>query len=352
MQDLESLGWTEARAAAFAPFEAEGLEPARVAVEHQHLYDVYSRHGELLARVSGRFRHRAPTRLDFPVAGDWVAILPRPEEGSATIQALLPRDTLIARQAAGEETEEQPVAANVDVVFLVMGLDGDYNPRRLERYLALAARSGARSIVLLTKPDLCSDIDLRRREIEALGAPVLVLSPKRGEGVTALDPHLVPGTTLALLGSSGVGKSTLINRLLGEERLKTREVRLSDARGRHTTTRRELIILPGGALVIDTPGMREIQLGETSDVDASFADIVALGEGCRFTNCLHDTEPGCAVLAAAAAGTVDDGRLQSFRKLRRERAHQETRVDERARAEEKRRSKIVHKAAKRHKPRT
>jgi ribosome biogenesis GTPase len=352
MLDLEALGWTEARAAAFAPLESEGLEPARVVVEHQHLFDLYSRGGELLAQVSGRFRHRAPTRLDFPVAGDWVAIRSRPDEGRATIQALLPRDTLISRQAAGEETEEQPVAANVDIVFLVMGLDGDYNPRRLERYLALAARSGARSIVLLTKPDLCADVDARREQIAALGAPVLVLSPKRGEGIAALDAHLAPGRTLALLGSSGVGKSTLINRLLGEERLKTREVRLSDARGRHTTTRRELIILPGGALVIDTPGMREIQLGETADVDASFADIVTLGEDCRFGNCLHEAEPGCAVLAAVAAGALDDARLQSFRKLRREQAHQETRVDERARAEEKRQWKIVHKAAKRHKPRT
>jgi ribosome biogenesis GTPase len=259
---------------------------------------------------------------------------------------------LISRQAAGQETEEQPVAANVDVVFLVMGLDGDFNPRRLERYLALAARSGARPIVLLTKPDLCGDVDSRREQIETLGAPVLVLSPKRGEGVDALDPHLVPGRTLALLGSSGVGKSTLINRLLGEERLKTREVRLSDARGRHTTTRRELIVLPGGALVIDTPGMREIQLGETADVDGSFADVVAFGAACRFGDCLHETEPGCAVLAAVAEGVLDDGRLQSFRKLRREQAHQETRVDERARAEEKRKWKIIHKAAKRHKPRT
>jgi ribosome biogenesis GTPase len=351
MWDPDALGWTPALTQAFAPFGAEGLDAARVAVEHQHLYGLYTPHGELLADVSGHLRHHARSRLDFPVAGDWVAIRSRVGEGRATIQAMLPRKSLFARQAAGDETEEQPLAANIDTVFLVMGLDRDYNPRRFERYLALAMRSGAEPVSLLTKPDLCPQAEERRREIESMGVPVRVLSPKHGEGVEGLAPYLSPGATVALLGSSGVGKSTLINRLLGEERLKTREVRLSDDRGRHTTTHRELIVLPGGALIIDTPGMREIQLSETADVDGSFTDIAALATACRFTNCRHEAEPGCAVLGAVADGSLGAERLESHRKLQKELQHQVVRVDQRARLEQKKRWKVVHKAQKRHKTR-
>ncbi|MFI5184180.1 MAG: ribosome small subunit-dependent GTPase A [Vicinamibacteria bacterium] len=351
MWDPHALGWTPALTGAFAPFVSEGLDAARVAVEHQHLYGLYTPHGDLLADVSGHLRHHAHSRLDFPVAGDWVAVRARATERRATIQAVLPRKSLFARQAAGDETEEQPVAANIDTVFLVMGLDRDYNPRRFERYLALASRSGAVPIALLTKPDLCDQAEERRREIESMGAPAHVISPKRGEGLEVLASYLAPGATVALLGSSGVGKSTLINRLLGEERLKTREVRLSDNRGRHTTTHRELIVLPGGGLVIDTPGMREIQLSETADVDGTFADIAALANGCRFTNCRHEAEPACAVLGAVADGSLGADRLESHRKLQKELQHQVVRVDQRARLEQKRQWKAVHKAAKRHKTR-
>jgi len=351
MWEPDTLGWTAAFAEAFATLAAEGFEAARVAVEHQHLYSLYTRHGDLLADVAGSLRHRARSRLDFPVVGDWVAVRPRVGEGRATIHAVLPRKSLFTRQAAGDETQDQPVAANIDTVFLVMGLDRDYNPRRFERYFALAVRSGAVPIALLTKPDLCEAAEERRREIATMGLPVLVVSPKRGEGLEGLAPHLPAGATIALLGSSGVGKSTLVNRLLGEERLKTREVRLSDDRGRHTTTHRELIVLPGGALVIDTPGMREIQLSETADVDASFADIAALAAACRFGDCRHEAEPGCAVLAAVEDGSLGTERLEGHRKLQKELHHQTVRVDQRARLEQKRQWKAVHKAVKRQRTR-
>ena len=351
MWDPEALGWTPALTGAFTLFGSEGLVPARVAVEHQHLFGLYTPDGDLLADVSGHMRHHARSRLDFPVAGDWVAVRSRVDEGRATIQALLPRKSLFSRQAAGKETDEQPLAANIDTVFLVMGLDRDYSPRRFERYLALASKSGAVPIALLTKPDLCDQTEERRLEIEGMGVAVHVLSPKLGEGLEALTSYLSPGATVALLGSSGVGKSTLINRLLGEERLKTREVRLKDHRGRHTTTHRELIVLPGGGLVIDTPGMREIQLSEMADVEGSFADIAALGETCRFTNCRHDAEPGCAVLKAVADGVLTAERLESHRKLQKELHHQIVRVDQRAALEQKRQWKAIHKAQKRHKTR-
>jgi ribosome biogenesis GTPase len=348
---LEALGWDAQWETTFAPLRVEGLVPARVVVQHQGLYTVHAETGELLARVSGRFRHEARGASGFPVTGDWVAVRPRAEEARGTIEALLPRRSRFARQAAGEATDPQVVAANVDWVFLVMGLDGDYNPRRLERYLALAWESGASPVVLLTKPDLCAEAEDRRLAVEALGAPVLVASPKHGDGLDAVLDLLIPGRTVALLGSSGVGKSTLVNRLLGEERLATRQVRASDDRGRHTTTSRQLLVLPSGALVIDTPGLREIQLSDSADLDAAFADVLELAGGCRFTDCAHDAEPGCAVRRAVAEERLDPARLESYRKLERERAFALVRSDKRAELERKRKWKAIHKAARNHKPR-
>jgi ribosome biogenesis GTPase len=352
MWDPAALGWDDGFAAHFAPHAAEGLSPGRVTVEHQHLYEVASEHGALLAEVAGRLRHRATSKSDYPVAGDWVALSPRPDEGRATIHAVLPRRGHFARKVKGEAADAQLLAANVDVVFLMMGLDRDFNPRRLERYLALAGESGARPVVLLTKPDLCADSDARRLEIETLaaGVPVYVVAPKHGLGLEALVPHLGRGRTLALLGSSGVGKSTLVNRLLGEERLATREVRLSDQRGRHTTTRRELLSLPGGALVIDTPGMRELQLWD-ANLETSFDDLAQLVGGCRFSDCRHDSEPGCAVREAVEAGRLPAGRLESYRKLEGELESLAARRDLRAQAEQKRRWRSIHRLARKHRPR-
>lgn len=352
MTRLESLGWTQRQTEAFAPHAALGLAAARVVAEHQHVYTLLTEDAELLARVTGRLRYEADGRADFPAVGDWVAARPQPGEDWATIHAILPRRSRFSRKVAGEDAEEQIVAANVDTVFLVMGLDGDYNPRRIERYLTLCWDSGADPVVLLSKSDLCDEPDARRREIETLGAPVHLVSAKTGAGLEALEVHLQPGRTVALLGSSGVGKSTLVNRLLGEERLRTREVRASDDRGRHTTSARELIALPSGALVIDTPGMRELQLWDSAaGLGGAFADLEELAARCRFGNCGHESEPGCAVRGAVADGSLPAVRLASYQKLQRELVALATRHDKRLEAEQRRKWRSIHKIARHHKPR-
>jgi ribosome biogenesis GTPase len=351
---LEGLGWDAGWREAFAPWAADGCVPGRVASEHQHLYRVLAEAGELVAAVSGRFRHEHDRRADYPAVGDWVALAPRPEERRGTIHGVLPRRSRFSRREAGEDGAEQVVAANVDTVFLAMGLDLNYNLRRLERALLLARESGARPVVLLTKTDLCDDVPGRVAEAaaSASGAPVHALSPKRAEGLEALALYLAPGRTVALLGSSGVGKSTLINALLGEERQRTRDVRAKDARGRHATSHRELVPLPGGALVVDTPGMREMQLwAEESALPGTFAEIDALAAGCAFRDCRHVAEPRCAVRAAVAEGRLPAARLESYRKLQRELAALEARHDRAAHLEQKRKWKAIHKAARTHKPR-
>ena len=286
---LRALGWDDTFAAAFAPY-ADRSVPGRVTLEHQKIYRVSTADGEILARVRGRLRHLADRRERFPAVGDWVAVSPggaADDEGA--IEALLPRRSRFSRKVAGETTEEQVVAANIDTVFLVSGLDHDFNLRRIERYLTTAWDGGARPVIVLNKADLVVDIGDILRQVEgvASGAPIHVMSSKRGEGIDALYAYLGPGQTGAFLGSSGVGKSTLINRLRGDDRQRTAEVRASDSRGRHTTTNRELLELPGGGLLIDTPGMREMQLWEGSLEDA-FADIHALAAGCHFRDCRHD----------------------------------------------------------------
>jgi ribosome biogenesis GTPase len=351
---LEALGWSDALRQAFAPFATEGLEPARVAVVHSGLHRVCGEQGELLAEVAGRLRHQASGGQDLPAVGDWVAIRPRAGEGRATIHAILPRRSRFSRKAAGDETREQVLAANVDTVFLLAGLDGDYNPRRIERYLVTAWDSGAEPVVLLSKADLCEDVPARVAEIEALaaGVPVHAVSSLRREGLEAVRGYIPPGRTVALLGSSGAGKSTLINALLGEERLRTREVRRADSRGRHTTTRRELILLPGGGLVIDTPGMRELSLWQPGEgLTSTFDDVEALAAGCAFKDCRHESEPRCAVREAVASGSLPSERLESWRKLQGELRYLELKQDQRAQLEQKRKWRVIHKAARDHKPR-
>jgi ribosome biogenesis GTPase / thiamine phosphate phosphatase len=344
---LRALGWDDGFATAFAPF-ADRSVPGRVTLEYQKIYRVATATGEALARVRGRLRHHADKRDGFPGIGDWVAVTPgRSPNDQGTIEALLPRRSRFSRKVAGETTEEQVVAANIDTVFLVSGLDGDFSLRRIERYLTTAWDGGARPVIVLNKADLVDDIDAVVHEVEtvASGAPIHAMSSKSGVGVEALHSYLGHGQTVAFLGSSGVGKSTLVNRLLGDERQRTADVRASDSKGRHTTTHRELLELPGGGLLIDTPGMREMQLWEGNLQDA-FADIHALAAGCHFRDCKHDTEPRCAVAAATEHGGLDPARLDSFRRLQRELTAQARRQDELLMLQDKKKNKVIHKAMK------
>ncbi len=330
---LSTLGWDEFFSRHFDPHSAAGLMPARVALEHKHAYELLAATGELTAVCTGKLLYTAIARTDLPAVGDWVAVRLRPGEQQADIHAVLPRRTKFSRRAAGDSGGEQIVATNVDTVLLVTALDQNYNLRRIERYLALAWESGAQPVVVLNKSDLHVDPAGARAEVESIasGAPVVALSAARDESLEALAPWLVPGRTLALLGSSGVGKSTLINRLLGTDRLLTSAISAAVGKGRHTTTHRELIVAPSGVLVIDTPGMRELQLWDVHEpaLDSTFADIAALTARCRFSDCAHRGEPGCAIQSALDTGTLYFDRWQSFQKLQREQAYAARKADPR-----------------------
>jgi ribosome biogenesis GTPase / thiamine phosphate phosphatase len=318
--NLTQLGWNQRFDQQFESHRAQGLDPARVVREDLGRYRVHNG-AERMAEVSGRFRHEARSRADYPAVGDWVAVRAGDGDGPLTIVAVLPRSSAFIRHDVGEATEAQVVAANIDTVFVMTGLDGDFNPRRLERYVTAAWESGAQPVIVLNKADVADDLEARiaESELAAPGVPVVAISAREGSGIEALSQWLTPGASVALLGMSGVGKSTLVNALLGEERLATQEVREWDSRGRHTTTHRELVPLPSGAILIDTPGMRVLQLwsGESA-LEGTFPEVEALARECKFGDCSHQSEPGCAVLAAEAAGTLESDRLASWRKLQRE----------------------------------
>lgn len=353
-RELEELGWSPFFAEAFAALGAPGLAPARVVAAHARLLRVRAASGERLAEPSGRLRHSARNPESLPAVGDWVALRMAAGHHRAVVQSVLPRRSAFVRRAAGDVTVQQVLAANVDTAFLVMGLDRDFNPRRLERALVLAWESGATPVVLLNKADLCEDVAERQKQTEdvAPGVPVRVVAAKEGRGLDGLRPWLGRGQTVALIGSSGVGKSTLVNRLLGEERLRTREVRQSDQRGRHTTTHRELVPLPAGGLLLDTPGLREIQLwGSEEGLGAVFDDVEGLAAGCRFRDCAHLSEPGCAVRAAVEAGHLPETRLASYHKLRAELRSLEIRADPELQREQRARWRMIHRTLKAHRPR-
>lgn len=314
-QALKTYGWQDNWEAAVQ----ETGYPARVIRQDHDLYRVAGAEGELNARITGKMMYEAASEADYPAVGDWVVIDRETDEGGdAAISQILPRRSAFIRKAAGSSQAVQVVAANVDTVFLCMALNQDYNLRRLERYLTIAWDSGAQPAVVLTKADLCTDLPQKLLEVDlaSAGCPVVVCSALSQEGLEKVRQLVVPGKTVAFMGSSGVGKSTLINYLLGEERLVTAAIGQND-KGRHTTTHRQLYVLPDGGMVIDTPGMRELQL-ESGDLSRAFDDIEALAEGCRFRDCTHSGEPGCAVQAAVDEGLLAQSRLDNYHKLQRE----------------------------------
>jgi ribosome biogenesis GTPase len=342
---LDQYGWSEKLQREFAPHAAQGLNPGRVIAQHRGLNILVTEHGETRAEISGRLAREAGPG-ERPSAGDWVAASPAQGGGPAIIRHVLPRRTAFTRRSP--EGAIQVVAANVDLALLVASIESAPNPRRLERYLTAAWASGAQPLILLTKADLCADPDDAFQTVRriAAGARVICVSSVTGEGLSEVREAVAPGVTAVLTGASGAGKSTLANALLGEARMAVGEVREDDGRGRHTTSHRELLLLSGGGLLLDTPGMRELALDDAGDgLSAAFDDIEALAAQCRFADCAHDSEPGCAVRAARECGDLDEARWKSFDKLRREVAHQAAQEDPLLREQRRRRWIAIHKAS-------
>jgi ribosome biogenesis GTPase len=347
--DIDTLGWNDFFASRFAEYSNGQHIPARVGSENRGIYFLYTaEYGEIWGEITGRLRHTAVGRDELPAVGDWVVTNILPDEGKGLIHAVLPRQSKFSRKVAGLTSEEQIVAANIDTVFLVTSLNRDFNLSRMERYLIMTWDSGANPVIVLNKADLCPDPTpyLQGLEKIAAGVPAIVVSCYTEDGLGELEPYLVKGKTVALLGSSGVGKSTLVNRLFGQDVLETQAIRTDDDRGRHTTTTRELLLLPNRGMIIDTPGMREMQLWNEEDrLGDTFEEIETLALDCRFRDCQHTNEPDCAVRAAIEDGRLDARRLESYHKLQRELAYQAARQVQKASVIERNRWKQIAKVA-------
>ena len=319
--DLGTLGWDLLFEESFSPHQLQGLVPGRITQVQRKSCIALTEFGEIEVKVSGKFRFDTFNKGSYPVVGDWVGIKKEFNDDRGIIQAVLPRRSKLSRKVAGRVTEEQIIAANVDIVWIVSGLDNDFNIQRIERYLTLASESGSKPVVILNKSDLCDDPDVRIEQVKRIApsTPIYSLSAELNHGLDILNRYLGKGKTIALLGSSGVGKSTIINRLLGVDRQKVGPVRESDSHGRHITTYREMIMLPNGGMIIDNPGMREIQLWSKGDgLNDVFKDIEEVAQNCRFRDCIHESEPGCAVKEALDKGELDPRRYTHYLKLRKE----------------------------------
>jgi len=343
---LADLGWSDEREAAFAPLAVAGLVPGRVVLEHNHVFRVMTAEGEVLAETAGAVKHKADGRQALPVVGDWVALRIDGTGARCQIREVLPRTTRFSRKAAGRDTVEQIVAANIDIVFIVFGLDTHVKARALERYLVVARHSGARPVVVLNKADLADDTAAAVAEARAAtgDTPILVTSTQTGVGLDQVSSLLARGRTVALIGPSGVGKSSIVNQLVGHAELATGEVRGWDQRGRHTSVHRQLVVREEGGLVIDTPGMRELQLWEGDAVADTFGDVAGLAEQCRFRDCRHDREPGCAVKSAVDAGALDSARYESYLQIQAVKEDVLKKREHRALTESKHTAKVMNRA--------
>ena len=355
MIKLNDYGWNKTHETNWAEMynhsKMKKCVPGRVTLEHKRMYRVITAEGEWLCVCSGAMQHDALERRDFPAVGDWVVLEKMPGEERGIIHAILPRTSLFSRKAAGSTIAEQIIAVNVDIVFLVMSMNKDFNSRRLERYLVAAYDSGANPVVVLTKKDVCDDPSsyLEEAQAIALGADVLSVSNVTGEGIEELTALLKDGKTAALLGSSGVGKSSLANAICGGEAMTVQGIREDDDKGRHTTTHRELIKIPGGGILIDTPGMREFQLWDTQEsLDSGFQDIEALADVCKFNDCQHNNEPGCAIQEALTTGELPNDRYASYVKLQKELAFLDRKRDRAAQGEERDKWKKITKSLRKH----